>query len=271
MNLYRYDDTTFPAASIGVKVESDGTTITFQHFEAVIDGCGVVSRQPVGTGAVIARDDGSQWTPYDTCTLNFAALRGDATFADYTAWVHEVNALRFHNMFANTVNTKERGAAYAQRVKMRMTALAFLGFATDTLEDMKVVVVVASGGWLETTGFDGTIAVTTPGEARILALPGFTVSCAPSGPDVIATVQAMSFNPQSTRFDIPLAKSFTVFLESTLGQLSSPRITLDATGKGQVRVVGDPLHGGQTGRVKVGFKYFPGVADGAFTLPGAAA
>lgn len=59
----------------------------------------------------------------------------------------------------------------------------------------------------------------------------------------------------------PVASSGTVYLETTAGLLSRPRVVLDANGQGTFELFTAGIQSGETVKLKSGFRYFPGAED----------
>lgn len=59
----------------------------------------------------------------------------------------------------------------------------------------------------------------------------------------------------------PVASSGTVYMETTAGSLSRPRVVLDANGQGTFELFTAGIQSGETVKLKSGFRYFPGAED----------
>ncbi|MDR9847004.1 hypothetical protein [Herbaspirillum huttiense] len=83
-----------------------------------------------------------------------------------------------------------------------------------------------------------------------------------TGPAKLSTGQTGTFNLQFLGFDGKPAKApALVYVETTAGYLPLARVQLDENGQGSFKVRADLIDPGTTFKVKVGFKYFSGLAE----------
>lgn len=198
-----------------------------------------------------------------TFDLNAIRQRGD--FADHTIWTLTLNSTQISlwNKYLVTQPTRADHTNFLIAVGGGTTPVSILvPFKDSTLDECVLIVGAPELDAIQATGFDVQPQIASRAAVRDITFPSVRAK------SVETVEQGVDVDIQLSQNGVDVAREgVCLYLECTAGSLSSQRVYTDATGSAKVRVYDDPFRTGETGKLKVSFKYWSGVADIAYQLP----
>lgn len=218
-----------------IKISLDGDTLTFITDRYTPDP---------NTGEAIYEEAGQT-------TVSVGALLARPDCADYSVYVVDLNAAPLTNMLAVTLPAKMSIQTYAKMYGLAVCA----GICVPSKADPSSVFVYIPSYCAQTTEVVGDLALSDSSCTSVFELM----------PTLVLSHLATTDSIFNVRVECSQAINATVYLETSVGVLLTPRIELvDGVGLGYVSLAGLPA--GQTGKIKAGFKYFSGLAETSFTV-----
>jgi|GEM_PF-3332299 len=185
-------------------------------------------------------------------------VRGDHTVISLHKTRPPEHPSAFVDVFSKTVNGRVSMLDYTRSTRL-VHAHIFTPFADSELNECAIVVPEAVGGELIVEGFDLQAREFSSFEDAVEnLLPSLAISN-PVQKDGLITSNVILTDQTGKQ----QRRDATVFVESTLGNVLTPRVNLK-NGAGEVIVTVSGLPRGLSGRIKVGFRYYPGKAEAQF-------
>lgn len=199
-----------------------------------------------------------------TLTLSLAALKAIDEFDDGAMLSFDAMelkpgvAIKWKNLYLGTMLGRRPMLDYLRELGWN-TAFRILipaGGITSMRQCKYIVQMHDAAGVLECADPIATLA--TPQEFTALQFRPRIIGPTTAGvtsPSVPLSIQLEDSDGQ------PIAATGTVFLETTAGTLSRPRVVLDEQGVGTFELFTAGIQSGETVKIKAGFRYFPGAED----------
>jgi hypothetical protein len=227
MKLYRHNNP-FLKANVSMTVDDEVLRVEWQNLN---------NREPT-TGDV---------------SLDFTQLKQKQGFADHTLWGLCEATQTWISVYPETITTKMTVGDLANVIKTNFLALLYVRLATDNLSDCVIRFNIAD----ENTIDAGELLVDrSPCDT---GLPGIQLGV-PTFVNGIMEMPVSLLNSSGA----PLSANATVYAESTVGALLTPRVSI-VNGSGSIKVFVAGIEG-QSGKVKIGFKFYNSVAERQFKV-----
>lgn len=164
------------------------------------------------------------------------------------------------DVFSKTINGRVPMVEFTRGTK-RIAAHIFVPFSGAAVADCSLVVPESVDGELDVSGLDVQARQFSSFEQAVDALLPSLEIVGLSTSNGLISAQTRLIDEAGAVVD----KSATVFIESTAGVVLTPRVELSG-GVGQVIVSVAGLPSGIQGRIKAGFRYYPGKTEATFQI-----
>lgn len=197
--------------------------------------------------------------------VDLAALRNRSDWCDHQSYFMALKDGRLgplFSLFGSTLPTRQSSTEFATLTQQSLLVGINVPFADATDDELFMTVNMNQRSEDQDIAVDGNLSLirsdaSSSGTIRTLMLPHLSIAGPAeitAGSEATLTVQVEDVNGE------PISRATTVYLEAISGVLSKSRV-VTKNGVATFPVYATGLVHGDTVRVKVGWKYFPGVDD----------
>lgn len=205
-----------------------------------------------------------------TANIDIAKLQSGYDWSDHQCYVLPTNNVSFSPtvcLYAETLPQRQTSIEYGISIQKNMLVGVNVPFAGASDEELVVTVTVGPSAQNADITVSGDLSLgwqsaSTMEEVRSQILPSITVTApATIQADGSAVLQAQIQAPSG----VQLPANTTIYVEAVSGYAPQTRVVA-VNGSASIPVYATGLSSGNTMRVKLGWKFFPGVANAIMTV-----
>lgn len=167
------------------------------------------------------------------------------------------------NVFANTVATKQTMQEFSVQAKNHAVAQLFQPFGEEGIDGIVLGIPVGLHGQILFEGdkidLDETVFISFE-QAVSALMPSLKIDSVVRDGDLVKATVALTDSKGTV-----VNKNATAYIESTVGSVLTPRVSI-SNGVGQARIFVGGLEAGTVGKLKAGFKHYTGKEEVLITV-----